>query len=146
LFGHLIDEWAREVEITTGTLGEDQLEFELTWAHEFFRSQHVGDLKVMYGWACNLDIDEQYKWIPLSVNELPSFIRDSVHKGIYRIGRSDLWIVDAGSRFEFLFCHESDVHFKSESAEVLVQVREIWRTRGYSGYERQSDKADWTKW
>jgi hypothetical protein len=98
----------------------------------------------MYGWACNLDIDELWKDIPITIEELGSFIQQSTERGIYNLGRSDLFIQVKDGTVKFLLCHESDINLETENSELLQEVKAHWAAQGYRGYEKL--KGEWKSW
>jgi len=98
----------------------------------------------MYGWACKLDIDELWKDIPIAIDGLGQFIQQSIERGGYNPARSDLFIQTEDGVVQFLLCHESDIHLKTESSELLQEVKPHWVSQGYRGYEKL--KGEWKPW
>ena len=71
-------------------------------------------------------------WQPASlrVSDLPAFVRQSIEKGVFVPGDSDLIIRDPAGTVEFMLCHESDLHLSSGNDKLTERVNEEWREKG----------------
>jgi hypothetical protein len=84
----------------------------------------------MYGWACNLPIDELWKVHAVPSLSLYNFIHESERDGLLVMGESDLFIGDNQETTYFLLCHEADVHFVSSDQHRLACVIQSWKPKG----------------
>ena len=80
------------------------------------------DCVAMYGWDCNLPIDDLWQAQIVPVPALAAFIASSIEAEIFTPGASDLLIDASDGSFSVRVCHESDVHLASASAEVLIAL------------------------
>lgn len=131
----------KNMKIQTGLLNIDQLKTELEIVIDRFKSKNVQQVTVMYGFDCELDQDELYKEITIDVNDINTFIKRSENEGIYKFGDNDFYIMAKPIDMEFLFCHESDVHFTSSDNGIFAQIEQEWEHEGYEAYEIQARNA-----
>ena len=129
------------MEIRTGLLNIEQLKTELETVIARFNSKNVQQVTVMYGFDCELDQAELYKEITIDVSDINAFIKCSESEGIYKFGDNDFYISVKPLDMEFLFCHESDVHFTSSDNEIFAQIKQEWQNEGYEAYEVQARNA-----
>ena len=104
----------------------DQLDVICEFCSEFAPESTVA----LYGWGCRLETPELWREMPTPTSALRGFIRASVERGVYELGESDLFLQDEAKSFEFLLCHESDLHFKTEVEEWLQRVESRWQAAG----------------
>ena len=62
-------------------------------------------------------------------SRLESTVDEKVRLGVFRFGDSDLYL--SGQTFEVKICHEGDLHFKSDSQDLINAVRASWMTLGH---------------
>ena len=115
--------------LVTSTLTKSQLEKMIEYINDFFIIENQDEVNVIFGWDCEIDENEQYKDIKIKSLKIPNFIENSQAKGIFKLGKSDLFIATLDSKFEFQLCHEGDVHFKSTDEKLLKKVREDWEKK-----------------
>ena len=92
---------------------------------------------VLYGWACNLDVPDLWQEMPTPTSALRAFIRESMERGVYDLGESDMYIQDPDEIFQFLLCHESDIHFRSTDQALLNIVKAAWQDAGLEPFESE---------
>lgn len=122
------------MEITSGILNRNKLREELTYIITFLKN-HSSRANYMYGLACNVDIEEQWKHFPISIDDIDEKVSELIDKGIFNYCDSDLYISDGDNKFKFLLCHECDVHFESEDLVLVKLVRNDWEQKEYNVYE-----------
>ena len=101
-------------------------------AVEFYRVRNVQNVFVVYGWGCDCPDAELYEDKRMPLSAFDSFVADAQSADYYRVGHDNLHFQEENGRSEFLFCHESDVHFTSEDASLVNAVQRGWRQRGFS--------------
>lgn len=133
------------MEIITKTFDNAQLEKMITEVVAFLGQNKIEQAIVFYGWDC--ETDNQYADIKVPVRDLEDFISKSQKDGIFKLGTADLYISDVQKTLEFLLCHESDVHFKSDNEDLIEGMRQTWIKKGYAPYDakntKKSIKADY---
>lgn len=87
------------------------------------------ECKVMYGWDCDLPMDDLWQDHYLKVTDLSAFIASAIERGIFRPGESDLIIQAYDESLSIRACHESDVHLASTSDSVLIALAAPIATR-----------------
>jgi hypothetical protein len=127
----------------TSPISPEQIRAEVDHICEILHQHCITELILSYGWACHIDHDELWRNRPVATTDLPDFVDRAISAGIYIPGNSDLFISDSAQRFQFLLCHESDIHFKTESPRLFDSVRSEWLARGYTGYEKNTDVDTW---
>ena len=80
------------------------------------------ECKVMYGWDCDLPIDDLWQYQHLKVVDLPAFVASSIEGGIFKPGASDLIIESPDGSLSVRACHESDIHLVSSSESALAAL------------------------
>ena len=122
------------MEISSGYLNEEKLREELAYIIDFLRS-HSSGAKYMYGWACNIDMDKQWKTIPIQIDDVEDKVSELIDSDVFNYCDSDLYIYDNNENYNFLLCHECDVHFQSPDKELVLKVKNAWEKKGYSVHE-----------
>jgi hypothetical protein len=119
------------MEIVSKELTAAQLLAEIPAIVEAFRHMGLEELTVVFGWASGCETDRW--WQPRFVTSagLESFIRQHVEERIFLPGNSDLHICDRANIVEFLLCHESDIHLRTEDAATAVTIGQAWDRKGY---------------
>lgn len=67
----------------------------------------------------------------MPLDRLLPFMTEGECRGYYRIGRDNLHVKAGTGRVEFLFCHESDIHFISEDTELVERLKAAWLAEGF---------------
>ena len=116
------------VEIATQQLDNATLEAQLRLVAELCAAFDASGVNVSYGWACELDIDELYTDHLIESHRLLDFVGESIRRGVFTLGESDLLIHGAGINFSFRLCHEADVHFESPDLPIVNRVVSAWKT------------------
>ena len=111
---------------STGAVGIGRILSEIC---SVFVAQQQKSFALTLGWGCQAEQDEL--WIPVEVpvEALESVVDEKVRLGVFRFGDSDLYL--SGQTFEFKICHEGDLHFKSDSQDLINAVRASWMTLGH---------------
>lgn len=137
----------------TEELAASQLESELLRVVEWLVRNSVHELYVIFGVGSVVPLDRLWTPIPVTVQNLTAFVREAIHAGSFAFGRTDLHIYDATTfvktsdrtfrcdypALTFIFCHESDMHFRCEDRGLVEDVKRGWIARGYGGYESVTD-------
>ena len=121
-------------EIRSGQMTVNRLASGVDDVYRFFHGRGLTELRSMYGWACNISISEMWKWSPLPLADLHSFMSRSTANGIFTFGACDLFIADEEDRFTFCFCHEGDLHFQTADLQVLDRIAQNWIGQGFKVY------------
>ena len=119
------------MDITSGLLSRDEYLRAITSAVELPALAGVRDVLVSYGFGCDCPDEQLYEEIPMPVDRLPEFVAESEAADYYRVGRDNLHLTTPGGGTEFLFCHESDVHFISDDAELVGRLKAEWSSWGW---------------
>lgn len=122
------------MEISSGYLKQRNLEQELDYIIRFM-AVHSTSATYMYGWGCEISIDDQWTTYPVEVRDIKVKVKASIDKQIFKYGESDLYISDSEEKFYFLLCHEGDVHFRSDDEALVAAVNESWRHKGYQTHK-----------
>ena len=119
------------MEITTRYLSPDEHRKGITAAVRFYTEKHVERVLIAYGWGCNCPDEELYqdKTIPLS--EFEAFMSAAESANYYRVSKDNLHFKDESGLSEFLFCHEADIHFKTDGLSLQGEVRALWHKLGF---------------
>lgn len=131
--GGSVVEACSRVELTTGILSRAEYLRATEVAVEFLRSASVAEVLVAYGFSCDCPDEQLYQDVPLPLDRLLSFMAEGERLDYYRIGRDNLHVKDGTGRTEFLLCHESDIHFISEDAELVERLKGLWLATGFTG-------------
>jgi hypothetical protein len=128
------------MEIVTEELEPSQLEAEMPFILQWLQRCGVQELNVSFGVGCALPPERLWKPLPVQTRDLPEVVRGAIAAGAFAFGRADLYL--HGQDFAFIFCHESDLHFRSDDASSVEDVRREWTARGYGGWE-STIAGDW---
>src|ERR1035437_10463973 len=117
--------------VTQAALTPEEIRSEVDHIIAWLRERRLTKLETMYGVGCGSTAAE---WLPAKValEELAKFIARSEREGLFRPGRSDLWImtqerdVDNNPKVQFRLCHEADIHVVSADVEFLDMVKSHW--------------------
>jgi hypothetical protein len=119
------------VELTSGMLSRDEYQRAIDDAVEFLREADVQEIFVAYGFGCDCPDEQLYRDLAMPLDHLKPFIVEAEAANYYRVGRDNLHIKDSVGRAEFLFCHESDIHFISNRVGLVERLKAIWLAAGY---------------
>lgn len=126
----------KEIEISSGTLNRECFFSEINHLVNFLKSFEIEGVKVAWGWGCKMDLDSLWAYSEIHVVDLPSFILKGVDEGIFTPNECDFFIASLEGRFEFKFCHESDIHFVTSDPKMAELVEDSWRKRNMLGYTK----------
>jgi hypothetical protein len=121
-------------------MAEDWFEREVHDLVDLLLQAEIRIVYVSYGFGCDRDSLIQADDIPVATDSLANFIADSEDRGIFRLGENDLTVRSDVGKFEFLLCHEHDIHFSGDETPLLRQVRSRWSKRYEKCYERRSGR------
>lgn len=127
-------------EIRCNQLTEEQLRTEIVFFAKLFLIHSKSSVTAMYGWDCDLEIDDLYQDIQIGGDEITEFVRRSEDDGIFRLGKSDLFFRSGDAEFEFVLCHESDIHFTAPEV-VVSTVRKHWDETDIGSYAVELKKT-----
>lgn len=119
------------MELTSGLLSRDDYLCAIDGVVKFLAGAGVRDVLVAYGFGCDCPDEQLYQDVPIPLDKLPSFIAHAEGLDFYRVGKDNLHIKDSKGHLEFLFCHESDIHFISEDADLIAQLKAVWLAEGH---------------
>ncbi len=83
-------------EIACGPISESAVVDEIPFICALFLDGDPAGVSVEYGWACDADIDAFWQPTKIATNQVSDWINRSVQHGIYKPGRSDIFIEDRG--------------------------------------------------
>jgi hypothetical protein len=139
-----LPEHLANMRIASGVLSRDQYLQAIEQVVEYLRSHGIRDLLVAYGWGCDCPEEQLWQDLAMPLERLQSFIAESEASSYYRVGKNDLHVKDPSGQWEFLFCHESDIHFTTEDEGLFAHIRAVWIANGYKDvYEKRG--ADWQR-
>ena len=121
------------MELTTGVLSRVDYVRAVERAIELLRATGVSDVVVAYGFGCSCPAEQLYQDMRMPLDRLLPFMAEGEALDWYHIGQDNLHVKDATGRIEFLFCHESDIHFISEDAELVDRLKGTWLATGFTG-------------
>jgi prepilin-type processing-associated H-X9-DG protein len=121
------------VELTTGILSRADYIHATERVVEFLRSAGVSEVLVAYGFGCDCLDDDLYQDVPMPLDRLLPFMAEGERLDYYRVSKDNLHVKDSTGRIEFLLCHESDIHFISEDAELVDRLKGMWLAAGFTG-------------
>jgi hypothetical protein len=123
------------VEILTNILSEEEVRQELGDTMLLLTQRGVTDATVSFGFTPDSpDLDDVGMRYIVPVVDVPSFVAERERKKGFQLGLYDCWIEPSGLDARFLFCNDRDIHFTSESAELLDSIRAHWRAKGFNVY------------
>jgi len=125
------------MKIESSPLTGVQIAEEVPAIAEILSANGIEDVIVSNGWGAGLTVDELWKPFHVKTRELATFLNSSIGNGVFRPGNSDLFIEDEAKSFEFLLCHESDIHLKTENPKLIEQTAEHWAEKGYCRPENE---------
>ena len=129
------------MQITSGVLTSDQMWEELAHLQSLLTASGYSEVEVLWGWACELPIDELWKRETISVEHLIEHAKQGADSGIFKMGSSDLFVDAPDGSFKYQFCHDSDLHFRTNRESLLTALRGRWIERNFPGYDRVGDKS-----
>jgi hypothetical protein len=118
-------------EYRTKPLSREQLFEELVYVVRALRDLGSTECNVMFGWDSHLPIDNMWKDRTTRIEDIVNYLVQSENQGTIAIGRSDVFI--QASNFEFVLCHESDIHVNGDS-DLVPHCLERWTSCGYEPY------------
>jgi len=123
------------VELLTNILSEKEFRDELRDAMAFLANRGVRDAAVAFGFAqASPGLEDVGVRYTVPIADVDSFIVDRERTKGFRLGVCDCWIEPSDLDARFHFCNDRDIHFTSESAELLDSIRTHWRTKGFKIY------------
>lgn len=117
-------------EIACGPISESAVLDEIPFVWSLFIESGSAVVSVEYGWACNADMDSLWQPKEIAISELPDWINRSISEGVYKPGRSDIFIEDRG-RLKVQLCHEADIHIETQMAAIIRKCASRWLGKGY---------------
>jgi hypothetical protein len=123
------------MEVLTQIITNEALQTELEFVLGFFKSQSKTNTCAMLGVGCNIPGDKMFEEIMMSKNQLRKFVEDKIAQYVFHLGDDDLILYDKLLDAEFTFCHEHDLHFKSNDHALVESMLARWSTMGYNHYE-----------
>jgi hypothetical protein len=117
-------------EIVMGCLTPDELLQQVPQIATVAERWGETSLLCMYGWGCNAPADQLWQKLEVNVSDLVTFVATSIERGVFAPAAADLHISDKSETFEFLLCHESDIHFKSIDPRFLNHIAGLWTSLG----------------
>lgn len=127
------------MKIATSPMKDIQLREIINYIVLFFISQNRKKAIVYYGWDC--ETENLYEKNEIDVSQLKSFIQASEDKKIFFLGRSDFYIESLKNDFEFLLCHESDVHFSSKNIQLAKHLEKDWKSKYKISKQKEGSKV-----
>ena len=132
----------RCLELVTGTLDPEYLMQQITVTAIWLRAIGIDQVFVEYGWGCNLDAGSLWQKQEVSLENLGQFATQAAAAGVFRPGGADLIVSEMSGSFQIIFCHESDIHIKTESLALLDTARTEWARQGISS-KRKTEDGSW---
>lgn len=133
-------------EVVTEPLTSEQLRAGTAVVSSLLQAWHNERADVSYGIMCDLPPEQLWEAHEIPSSSLLEFVQQSEDRGVFRLGSSDLWIADRPGSFKFRLCHESDIHFTTDSEDRLRQVIEAWRAQGFKQYVGASAATGVNEW
>ena len=110
------------MEYVSARLSQDEIIAYLRVLPSIFSEIGLVECKVMYGWQCELPIDDLWQEQLLKVTEIPTFVSSSMERRIFKPGSSDLFVESSDGSLSVQLCHESDIHLTSSSESSLAAL------------------------
>jgi hypothetical protein len=120
----------KNVQLVTGILSRDEYLRAAGCITEFLQSAGVPSVSVAFGFGCDCPDERLYVNVEMPLNRLIPYLLEAEAAGHYEVGKGDLHVRSGDNRFEFLFCHESDMHFPNEDGGLLQRLRRDWLAAG----------------
>ena len=136
------------MDYVSANLSKDEVLAYLSALPSILTDLGLAECKVMYGWDCDLPIDDLWQDQVLKVTDLPASVTSSMERGIFKPGASDLFIESHDGSLSVRACHESDIHLASSSESALIALaapialqhpdftykqNDSWQVRRFSG-------------
>ena len=123
------------MKILTNILTDEQIRHEVADAMLFLSQRGIKEVTIAFAFTPDSpDLDDVGVRQSVAVADVPSVIAERERTKGFRLGAYDCWIEASGLDARFQFCNDRDVHFTSESAQLLECVRARWRASGFSVY------------
>ena len=121
------------MELSSGILPREEYLRAVGQVVEFLQAAGIRDVVVAYGFGRDCPDEQLYQDVPMMLDRLLPFIAESETADFYRVGKDNLHVKASAGQAEFLFCHESDIHFVTEDAGLLERLMDAWLGEGYRG-------------
>ncbi|HEY1686380.1 MAG TPA: hypothetical protein VGG19_16565 [Tepidisphaeraceae bacterium] len=119
------------MEITTRYLTVDEHRSGIAAAVHFYAGKQVECVLVAYGWGCDCPDEELYQDKLMRLSDFGAFVSAAEAADYYRVSKDNLHFKDESGVSEFLFCHEADIHFTTDSAVLQEEIQALWRKLGF---------------
>ncbi|MDP3272024.1 hypothetical protein [Limnobacter sp.] len=119
------------IEHRTHTLSRELMLAELTEICAKLVASGMERAAVSFGWDSNLDIDDMWVDVEVSLTALPEYLANAESAGTIEVGKTDIFIKIED--IEFTLCHESDLHITGTSP-LVAETRSRWSNLGYEPY------------
>jgi hypothetical protein len=129
------------MEIVTRLLSVEEYRAGMAEAIKFYASSGIDEILVAYGWSCDCPKEELYIDKRMPIGELDGFIARAEANGYYHVSRDNLHVKDQTGKSEFLFCHEADIHFKTEDEELSQRLNAVWIAKGFATNSTLDEKS-----
>ena len=129
------------MEITSGILTEEQFLKEIEEMPELLSQLGINYVLISFGYGCNEDLEDLWKERQISVDDIADFLQQNIDSGLFTPTTGDLFIKSNEHGTEILFCHESDIHFKTSNENAFQMKRNDWISKEFQGYTKVKD--DW---
>jgi len=128
--------------LLTYPLTSAQLRDELVFVVEHLQACGFSTCDVLFGYAWGNEYYDDNHWVSesLTLSFLIAKVAEVESRGIGCLGSDDLYL--GFPTFQFLFCHDSDVHlYFSEDAPLVEFFYRRWEDLGYKPAEWRSTKG-----
>lgn len=102
----------------------------------FYHSLGLAEVLVAYGWGCDCPDADLYQDRVIPLSDFERFVSAAESADYYRVSKDDLLVRDAAGSAAFVFCHESDIHFATDRAPLLEEIRRRWQALGFERVTR----------
>lgn len=119
------------IEYRTPPLSRELMLAELTEICAKLVASGVERAAVSFGWDSNLDIDDMWVDVEVSLTALLEYLANAESAGTIEVGKADIFIKTED--IEFTLCHESDLHVTGTSP-LVAETRSRWSNLGYEPY------------
>ena len=119
------------MELTSGMMSRGVYLGAISGAVEFPRTAGVEEILVAYGFGCECPDEQLYQDVSMPLDRLPPYIAEAEAAHFYRVGKDNLNVKGPAGRVEFMFRHESDIHFISEDATLIERLKAEWNVKGH---------------
>ena len=135
---------SRTEEIVTNTLSREQILDQMRQVIDFLVSEGIEKVWVQYGWGCEIRTQDLWQSTMIDLSGLERFVCEAEQRAIYRVGHGDLIVGNEVADFELLFCHESDIHFKSRDFALIEKMKTLWKEANLT-VMRKISNGEWTQ-